>query len=571
MSDRIRPAFSRSRTRPPVALASLLIVLAMALAPQHASAQAEHVEITHPVYPFLNRMQVRGLAPDYSRAMLPLERKEVTALLRSIAGRRDELSRAEQALCDRFTDEFVAEADGTQEATLLFQTPIGELPAATFGDREKFLYRWRSADGGSTFAAELLASLEYRMLTGGDGDEVSDVALGQLGGRFRGTLGGVVGYGLRATNGMVRGDRELAMNDQQLRRNFNFSDLNQEYFDLTEAYVSASWDWGSAALGKEKRMIGSGHSSQLLLSTNAQPFDAIQLGVHAGAFRFFFLHGFLLSEKQVVQNGRPYYDSKYVAMHRAEADIAGTLRFGVYESVVYSEREVDPAYLNPVNFYKSAEHAGGDRDNPMLGFDLATLFIPGWQVYGSWLIDDVDFSRLGDEWWGNKFIWQGGVLNSSLLPNTDLALEYTRIEPYVYTHRHAGNQYTHHGDALGLEIAPNSDEWYGSLRHWLGAALWLQLEYHHRRHGRNEVATDGSILVNHGADLYQSLDYERDSETAPFLDGPRDTSDMLTFTLRWEPWRNIIISGQYRFRDLRSVLDGDRQDHYFSAGVWIEY
>jgi hypothetical protein len=565
MSERTRPAFSRYH----VLIAAMMAALLIALFPQTASAQAEHVEVTHPVYPFLNRMQVLGFAADYSRAMLPLERKEVTALLRTIAGKRAALSTAERALCDRFTDEFVAEADGTQEATLLFQTPIGELPAATFSDREKFLYRWRSADGGSTFAAELLASLEYRLLT--DAGDASDVALGQLGGRFRGTLGGVVGYGLRATNGMVRGDRELAMNDQQLRRNFNFSDLNQEYFDLTEAYVSASWDWGSAALGKEKRIVGSGLSSQLLLSTNAQPFDAIQLGVHAGAFRFFFLHGFLLSEKLMVQNGRPYFDSKYVAMHRAEADIAGALRFGVFESVVYSQREVDPAYLNPVNFYKSAEHAGGDRDNPMLGFDMATLFIPGWQAYGSWLMDDVDFSRLGDEWWGNKFIWQGGVLNASLLPNTDLALEYTRIEPYVYTHRHAGNQYTHNRDALGLEIAPNSDEWYGSLRHWLGAGLWLQFEYHHRRHGRNEVDADGNVLINHGADLYESLDYERDSETAPFLDGPRDTSDMLTFTLRWEPWRNIFFSGQYRYRDLRSVLDGDRRDHYISAGIWVEY
>jgi hypothetical protein len=361
------------------------------------------------------------------------------------------------------------------------------------------------------------------------------------------------------------------MNDQQLRRNFNFADLDKSFFDFSEAYVSATWSWGSASLGKEKRIMGNGISNQVLLSTNAQPFDAVQLSAHVGAVRFLFLHGFLLSEKQMLPEGRPYFDSKYVAMHRAEADILNAIRFGVFESVVYSQREVDPSYLNPVNFYKSAEHAGGDRDNPMLGFDLATLRIPGWQAYGTWLMDDVDFSRLGSGWWGNKFIWQGGVLNSSLLANTDIAVEYTRIEPYVYTHRFAGNQYTHNGDALGLEIPPNSDEWYGSVRHWISDGLWMQLEYHHRRHGRNELGADGSILVNHGADISESLDYLRDSETSPFLDGPLDTSDMLTFTLRWEPWRNLILAGQYRFRDLRSATDGDRTDHYMGMGIWVEY
>ncbi len=550
-------------------LGTLLTACAFLLVPTRAFAQAEHVEISHPVYQFLNRMQVRGLIPEYSRSMLPLERKEVTGLIRKLATEEAGLSGAERELIWRFADEFVAEAEGSQDAVLIFETPISELPGKAFSDREKYLYQWRSADGENTFAAEFLAKLEYRTLM--DADKASNVMLGEVGGRFRGTLGGVVGYGLRATNGMVSGDRSLALNDQQLRRNFNFADLDKSFFDFSEAYIGATWEWGSASLGKENRIIGSGVSNQILLSTNAQPFDAIQLSAHVGKVRFMFLHGFLLSEKQVLDEGRPYYDAKYVAMHRAEADLFNAIRFGVFESIVYSRREVDPAYLNPVNFYKSAEHAGGDRDNPMLGFDLATLFIPGSQIYGTWLMDDVDFSLLGSGWWGNKFIWQGGLLNSSLLPNTDIALEYTRIEPYVYTHRLSGNQYTHNGDALGLEIPPNSDEWYGSLRHWISADFWLQLEYHHRRHGRNELDDEGNVLINHGADIFQSLDYERDSDISPFLDGPLDTSDMLTLTLRWEPWRNLILAGQYRYRDLRSDTDGDRTEHYMGAGVWIEF
>ncbi|MBR9974459.1 MAG: hypothetical protein KFF77_02670 [Bacteroidetes bacterium] len=551
--------------------AALLVtfILALMFASPKAMSQAEHVEVGHPVYPFLNRLQLRGVLPDYSRAMLPLERKQVTDFVRRLAERGTELSAAERELAARFADEFVAEADGRQDAVVLFQTPVGEVLPRSFSDREKFLYRWRSEDGESFFAAEFLGSLEYRART--DGDVASNVTLAQLGGRFRGTMGGTVGYGLRATNGAAVGSRALALSDHELRRNFNFADLDKDFFDFSEAYVTATWNWGSAALGREKRIIGSGISNQVLLGTNAQPFDAVQLTAHAGVFRFLFLHGSLLSQMEMREQGRPHYDSKYVAIHRAEADIAGTVRFGVYESVVYSQREMDFGYLLPVNFYKSAEHAGGDRDNPMLGFDLATLFIPGTQLYGSWLIDDVDFSLLGEDSWGNKFIWQGGAMNASLLPNTDLTLEYTRIEPYVYSHRLDGNQYSHDGDALGVELPPNSDELYASLRHWIGASLWLQLEWHHRRHGRNEVDAEGNIVVNNGADIFASRDYDRDSAFAPFLAGPRDNSDILTFSLHWEPWRNIFFRGLYRFRDLRSELDGSRTDHFGSLGVWVEY
>ncbi len=553
---------------------SLMIVALFLFLPHVTLAQAEHVEVTHPVYEFLNRMQLRGLTPGYSRAMLPLERKAVTAFIRSLSDADEsataaKLTGAESTLLARFEEEFVAEADGMQQATVLFDTPVADVVSASLDDREKYLYRWRSEDGSSTFHMELLASLEYRALM--DDDRKTNVTLGQLGGRFRGTLGGVFGYGLMATNGTAKGDRALAMSDHQLRRNFNFADLDKDFFDFSEAYVTASWDWGAVALGREKRLIGSGYGNKFLISTNAQPFDAVQFTAHAGDVRFLFLHGFLLSEKEFVDNYRPYYDSKYLAIHRLEADLFDALRFGVFESVIYSQREIDFGYLNPVNFYKSAEHAGGDRDNPMLGFDLATLFVPGSQLYGSWLIDDVDFARWGDDWWGNKFIWQGGIANASLLPNTDVTLEYTRIEPYVYSHRLAGNQYTHNGDALGLELPPNSDEWYVAMRHWLSADLWMTLEVHRRRHGRNEVDEDGNVLVNHGADIYESLAYQRDSDIAAFLDGPLDESLMFTLGARYEPIRNFVFHARWRFRSLTSEVDGERKDHFFLLGLGVEY
>ncbi len=539
-----------------------LFLLLCAALPMIARGQAEHVEIGHPVYDFLNRLQVRQVVEGFSRTVLPLERKQVTQYLRDAAARSELLSEGERAVLARYTDEFVAEADGTQRAVVLLGTDFPGSLGEVFGEEEKFLYRWQSADRSSTLYLDLLASLEYRTLLAEQGN--ANVTLGQIGGRFRGTLGGLVGYTLTATNGTAMGNRSLAMNDPQLRRNFNYAALDKEFFDLTEAVLSITWDWGSASFGKEKRLWGTGRSQWLLLSGNAQPFDALRIDAAYGDVRFSFLHGSVLSEVEMLEGGRPYYDAKYVAMHRVEADVFDALRFGVFESVVYSGREVDLAYLNPVNFYKSAEHAGGDRDNPMLGFELSTLGLRNLELYGSWLIDDVDFSRLGDSWWGNKFIFQAGAI-STVLPNTDITAEYTRINPYVYTHRLRGNQYTHNGEALGVELAPNSEEYMLDVTHWCGARLRLGARAQYIRHGRNVRAADGTLLVNNGAEIYESRDYERDREIALFLAGPRDETLLATLSLRYEPWRNMALHARYRFRTRESEIDGKLTDHFLSA------
>lgn len=541
---------------------AMLAFFFLSVTAERLHAQAEHVPATHPVYQFLNRQHVQGNVEGYSRAWLPMELKQVRMFLRELRKRGDLLSDAERRILARYEDEFFAGAMDGPPPRSIAQASIPGMAAAVFSNSTTHFYAWRSASGESTMFMELLASLEYRTMLSDQGN--SNVTLGQIGGRFRGTLGGLLGYSLTATNGMASGNRSLALSDPQLRKNFNFGALDKEYFDLTEAVLSMSWDWGSASLGKETRFSGTGRSNQLLLSSNAAPFDAVQLQARYGAVRFSFLHGALLSEFTRLPEGKPYYDAKYVSMHRLEADLLNMLRLGVFEAVIYAGREMDLAYLNPVNFYKSAEHAGGDRDNPMLGFELSTLGIDGMELYGSWLIDDVDFSLLGKSWWGNKFILQAGATASSLLPDCDITVEYSRIDPYVYTHRYMGNQYTHDRSALGFELPPNSDEWYVGVDYWAGAALHLGAALQLRRHGANEVDAEGAIVVNHGGDIYQSMIDGRDSDIAPFLAGVRDNSTLLTLTGMWEPWRDIFLKGTYRFRDRDSDVSGKRSDHFLS-------
>ena len=533
-------------------------------------AQHEHVPVKNPVYDFLLRMQVRGILPDYSHAALPLERQSIVLLLDSLETQRVNLTRTEQALLDRFESEFTDEARRRQSRSILFRSddPFAEKVNDIFSDKEKFLYAWQ--DSTTTFFMELLANAEYRTVLAPGNN--SNVTLAQIGGRFRGTVKSFLGYGLEATNGTEFGSRSLALEDPVLRQNSNFNDFERPFFDFTEAYLNANFGWGNLVLGKERVLIGNSFASRLIVSDNAPTFDALRLGVHFGDFSYAFLHSSVLGQKRTLADGKPYYEPRFFAMHRAEIAFSDDVRFGVFESVIYTGRFLDLAYINPVNFFKSAEHALGDRDNPFLGFDLTLNPINEVQLFGTWLIDDIDASKWGSGWWGNKFAWQGGVLTTALIPNGELGIEYTRIEPYTFSHFFSGNEYTHKGYIIGSELQPNSDQWHVRWQQWIDARMQFSIFYRTSRHANNEYDTGGKLLVNNGGDALVGFVGERDRDHILFLEGILAHTQILGLDLRYEPWRNIVLDFRYHFRRQQAPgVPESLSDHFLSLLLDIAY
>ncbi len=527
------------------------------------SAQIEHVPVGHPVYDFFDRMSVKGFLPDYSRASQPIARKQAVQFIDSLQQFKNEFTQSEVSLLLRFEDEFVKEQLGTQEHVDLFRgdQSFAEKIQNVFTDKEKFLYSWR--DSSTTFFMEFLASGDYR--TAIAKENKSNVFLGQVGGRFRGTVKSFLGYALQATNGTDLGSKGFALTDRVLRQNANFADFGNSFFDFTEAYLSADFGWGNIVLGKERFLIGSGIGTQLIVSANAPTFDAVRFETHLGNFRYLFAHSSVLGQKQILSNGRVYYDPKFLAVHRAEVKLFDAVRFGVFESIIYANRYLDLAYINPINFFKSAEHALGDRDNSLLGFDLQSFSIPGIQLYGTWLIDDIDFSKMGSHWWGNKFAWQAGVNTTIFFPNTDIACELTRVEPYTYSHFISENNYTHKGYVIGAEIPPNADEWMFRIRHWIESKTIVTLTYQYNRHGQNEITEDGILTRNVGGDALIGFVNGRDKDIVSFLDGDRVTKNTITFNIRYEPFRNIVFDFVYRYRhQTPSQHQNAINDHFLS-------
>ncbi len=545
------------------------IALLTALASSIAPAQVENVPISNPVYEFLDRLGVKGILPHYSNTMIPLSRREVADDLVKASAREERLTDAERAYLAKFRQEFAHEIDPTQEnATALFR----DGPADYLSNKEKYLYSFANSD--VTAYVQLLGSLEYRTV---DGDSYGNThaSLETIGGRVRGTVKNRLGYFLQGTNGALHGNREFALSDPRLRSNVKFNNLNSPYFDYTEAYLRADLSWFNIEFGREYNQIGTGYSDRLLLSDNAPVFDFIKLDAQYKSLRFVFLHGSLVSDSAIfpgLVQDEPAGVNKYLALHRLQVSLFDRLNAGVGEMIIYQRFSPEFGYLNPVVFYKSVEHSLRDRDNAFLSFDAELFPFDGYKLYGTWLIDDVDFSKLGTGWWGNEFGWQGGITAADVagLADVDAVAEYTRIEPYVYSNRTSGDDYTNNNTSLGHHLAPNSDEWFLQLGWRPAPSLRAWLAYRYTRHGDN-VVENGQVVRNVGGSALQGH-RETDSETAEFLDGNRTRYDDVQLKASWEPIRSLYFTGIFEFRRTERLWESaTNYDRYGAVKVEFGY
>jgi len=523
-------------------------------------SQMENVPVNNQVYEFLHRMGVKGLLPLYSNSMLPLSRQQVAEMIRALGGKRSELTSAETGYLDKFHQEFIHEMDPAAEnAEVLLRD--GSLESF-ISDKEKYLYAY--TDSSVSLYTEFIGTLEYRRATG-DSYGNTHALFEEHGGRIRGTIKHRLGYYLQATNGTLFGDKTFALSDPRLRANVKFKDLNSPYFDFTEAYLRADLDWFNLQFGREYSLIGTGYHDRLLLSDNAPVFDFLKLDFQYKSLRFVFMQGSIIDDSSNVSEL-----NKYLALHRIQFSLCDLMNVGVSEMIIYQRYSTDFAYLNPINFYKSAEHSLRDRDNAFLNIDLELFPIRNYKFYGTWLIDDIDFKKMGTGWWGNEFGWQGGmyIAEFAKLPNLDMAIEYTRIEPYVYSNRLAGNDYTHNNFSLGSHLEPNSDEWYFELNYRPVKQLRTWLNYSAIRHGANYLK-DGEI-VNVGGDVLLGH-RSADAEITHFLDGERIRTDQVQLKVVYEPITNYFLTGIYEIRQTKNSMSQTLLDHYLTLSFHIEY
>jgi hypothetical protein len=365
-------------------------------------------------------------------------------------------------------------------------------------------YRFHLAAYGDSLVRTMLDA--HGMLrTGISNADNSHFLVGRLALRSMGSIGdattGRLSWMMDLSNGakllgtfssVVRSSSEFA-----LSRRFAADDST--FFDSYTGYVQYQLPWMRIRYGRERLQWGFSTIGNLVHSIDAPMLDGLLIDIPYKSVRFSVTH----SAANDVDTAGVAVPGKYVATHRLQVTPVSWLSASVSDMIVYWDRSIDLAYLNPLAFFVSAGLGTEERnrnDNSLLAVDVAARVVNGGMIYAALVVDDLNYTSLFDSSQAgnnNKFAFQIGAqyaLQGSMLP-LHVAAEYVRVTPFTYSHRSLNASYTQFGSPLGYSIQPNSHRLALQSTVWFSARTYLRIDIDYTEHGENLLDSNGRIVM----------------------------------------------------------------------------
>ena len=494
-------------------------------------------------------MYVKGALEEYDDVILPLSRKQVGSALSRISKNKQCLSNVEQKKLDRLISQ-LGFLDSNQVVNFFDSFPTDFMQNLTY-QNEKHLYSYR--DSSMKFYVDPL--LEYKFIYSDETESGSSII--NFGGRIRGTYDDWFGYFIEATNGSVYGNRETALLDKRVEQSYTFNTTQINFFDNTQGYLRLEKGPLSMQLGRERILWGTGRINKLILSENPQIFDFVKFNFTYKCIRYDFLHGWLVMKPEYLE----VYDdiskekrSKYIAISRLGINPINDLNLGISQMIIYSNRPMEAAYLNPFIFWESAQRSLNDLDNSFLTFDGKYRIIDGLEINATALFDDINFAPIFNGEWAlhnNRFAWQAGISLSSpiIFDNLTLSFEYMQLRPYIFSHDGYAESltYTNNSYLLGTDLNPNSTLLSVNLDYDISETVKVAVYYDYMMHGNNEYDESGNLITNYGGNVFE---YYRlnDPNYAYLLDGIRETENRLRLNCNWQIVNGFYLILDYEYR-----------------------
>lgn len=505
-------------------------------------AQSEYVAVDNRVYEFLERMETLKIIKEYNSFEIPKTRREIAGYLENVMQSGNLLDENDKKILEDLKVEFEYELFGSFKNSSSLTGHNHDF----LSQNQKYLYFYNDP-GNMNLFINLLA--EGQLLYKNDMILKSSHSafLGDIGGEIRGTLLDKFGFYIYGIDGRLYGNKDAALSRKDLQYNYKFTETPDEvFFDDTRGYITADFNLIKFMYGRDRMNVGYG-MNKILLGNSSPLFDYLTLKIHYKFFSYSFFHGQLLGQEthsnDTITGGVNVVAQKYMAYHRIGFDISSDVNFGFGETIIYGDRPIDLSYLNPFSFYKSVEHSNRDRDNAMIFVDFNNKSVKGLKIYTTFLIDDITFGKLGTGWWGNQTILDAGFdseLLYDLLP-LGITFQYTKIDPYVYTHRLIRNNYTNFGYNISSFSSPNSEVFLTGINYRFTNRIELSALFNFKIHGANPLNPDGTVKENVGGDI--TLGHRlQDSEQVKFLDGYLEYSRYYTFKIIYEPVNDYFIT-----------------------------
>lgn len=283
-----------------------------------------------------------------------------------------------------------------------------------------------------------------------------------------------------------------------------FIEKQDEEASGTLAYASYSryrsnlnydWSWGRLSAARDAVHWGPGQFTNLVFHQDAVPFNQLTFTSHIGPFTVQSLYGQLAASAKWQSDDTSQAKSLYA--HRYELRITRDLLVGVSEQLILYDASAPFAFVPVVPLFITKASEKERLNNGNIAFDFAYRFSALGRIYSEFLIDDIQSpTSLFDDYWGNKWAWMAGAhaTHDFGATRSGLIAEYSRLEPWVYTHYNPHTAQSANRDyPLGNRWGPNSqtvvaeayaerDAWRAALRMetaWKGADLGSGIEDAH--------------------------------------------------------------------------------------------
>ena len=265
------------------------------------------------------------------------------------------------------------------------------------------------------------------------------------------------------------------------RQGANYRSDGNEYIRVNTG-ITYNWGWGTIGLIYDDLSWGSGYNGTNIFSGKSPSFAQLKFNMKPFSWlELNYFHGWLYS--MIIDSSRSYtfpttinysrrdvYRPKYVAANMLTIRPFKNLLFSVGNSIIYSDYNVQPAYLIPVMIFRIADtdletKSNTAGNNSQFFLDLSVIPIRKIQIYSSLFIDEISFRRMWNPKKQSNFIsWKAGIkVFNPANSNLNFTFEYTRTNPEVYRHVIPTTSFTSNDFTLGHYLNDNAQEIFSSL------------------------------------------------------------------------------------------------------------
>ena len=494
--EEIKMLIKRERCRFFLVIPFLLFNSAVLL--QKLQAQVVWEDHKKEVYHYLSRMAQKGLI-NFDDNIRPISRKYIGDCLDSLLHKPTELSALEKKeltfYCREYGYEMNLGTNNTTKAVQSFRT-----------DPYK---RWRSfygSDGHNFLVADPVFTAG---IIRGSGKSVTSSSSGVSFWGYFGKHWGFhffynditeAGTGFDSTR-LQTPETGFVIKDPSLRSSQNFTHFRGN--------VSYSWKNGSLSFGQDYLLWGYGQNGRIVLSDKPPTSPFIRLDYQffpwlTFNYTHFWLNSKIIDSAKTYQTGntvyggqREFYIPKFIATHSFQIKATKGLAIALGESMVYSDR-MDVGYLFPLMFFKVYDNIVNNSNihtgsNGQVFLQVSSRnHLPKTHLYSTLFIDEIRISTIFDKAKSRNQLGFtfGGSITDVLVPYLTLGIEYTRVNPFVYSNLIPAQNYSSYNYSLGDWMGNNFDRLIFSLNYTPIPRFKCQFRYQSIRKGGMGTVND---------------------------------------------------------------------------------